>query len=109
MPELDLSQDSLYIDGQETITIASASPAASQNVSAVKRRLSLRELEVSDGDFVRGDVKFLFPSAGLDFEPLAGHTITDASAKEWDVIFVELLVLGTRYSCWCKAAEGPPP
>ena len=103
-PDLDLA-DLSTLDGRETITITQAVTMTQQTVAnALKRPLSLREIEVFAGTLGHGDVKFNFPLAGTTFAPDVNDVITDSGGKDWDVKAVDLLSLGTRYRCWCKEA-----
>jgi hypothetical protein len=93
------------VDGGETITVTQAVTLTEQTVAgALKRPLSLRELEFFAGTLAHGDVKFNLPVANTEFAPDADDVITDADGQDWDVKAVDLLSLGTRYRCWCKQA-----
>ncbi len=106
MPDLDLA-DLTTLDGRETITITQAVTLIQQTVAnALKRPLSLREVEVFAGTLGHGDAKFNFPKAGTTFAPGLDDIITDSGGTGWDVKAVDLLSLGTRYRCWCK--KRPP-
>ena len=56
-----------------------------QVASALRRPVSLREIEASSGTLQHGDVKFQVPAAGLTFAPAAGDTVTD-DESDWDVL-----------------------
>lgn len=104
-PELSLDGfDSL--DGGETVTVTQAVTLTEQTVeNALKRPLSLREIELFTGVLTYGDVKFNLPAAGLDFAPDIDDVIAEAGGQTWEIKAVDLLALGTRYRCWCQ--KGP--
>jgi hypothetical protein len=100
MTEID---DMEFLDGTETVTVTQAVTLTEQTVAgALKRPLSLRELEFFAGTLEHGDVKFNLPVSGTSFAPDVDDVITDSDGQEWDVKAVDVLSLGTRYRCWCK-------
>jgi hypothetical protein len=93
------------LDGIETVTVTQAVTLTEQTVAAaLKRPLSLRELEFFAGTLEPGDVKFNLPVANTSFAPDVDDVITDSDGQGWDVKAVDVLSLGTRYRCWCKKA-----
>jgi hypothetical protein len=106
MPSLNLNDDLASADGTETVTLTQAGTLEEQTVeSALRRPVSLREIEASGGTFAHGDVKFHVPAAGLAFAPAAGDTVEDAE-NLWDVLAVDLLALESRYRLWCRFSGG---
>lgn len=107
MPNLDLTHDLAAADGGETVTIVQAGTLAEQSAAnAVRRAVSLGEIEASGGTFTHGDFKFHVPAVGLSFVPAAADTLTDAATRQWDILAVDLLAMQSRYRLWCRASSG---
>jgi hypothetical protein len=104
-PALNLD-DMDSLDGGQTVTMTQAVTLTEQTVEhALKRPLSLREIELFTGVLTYGDMKFNLPAADLDFAPDIDDVITELGGQTWDIKAVDLLALGTRYRCWCQ--KGP--
>jgi hypothetical protein len=107
MPELNLNDDLSSADGLETVTITQAGTLEEQTASALRRPVSLREIEASGGALQHGDVKFQVPAEGLTFAPDTGDTLTDG-ADLWDVLDADLVVMRSRYQLWCRYSGEMP-
>jgi hypothetical protein len=100
-----IAADLEHVDATETVTLTQTATMTEKTVEhALRRPVSLREIEASGGSYARGDMKFNLPQDQTSFVPVAGDTITDAATQVWNIQEVERLALGTRYRCWCKPA-----
>ena len=103
MPEPDLD-DLEFLDGGQIVTVTQAGTLTEQTVAgALKRPLSLREIDLFAGTLTHGDAKFNLAVSETSFAPAVGDTLSDSDGRDWEIEAVDLLSFGTRYRCWCKA------
>lgn len=112
---LDISNDYLIFDGSEAITFVSVgtttvdddgSVAESGNTStavasALRREVSLREVQESGGRYQVGDVWWTIPQVLLVASPKAGDRIT-AGSETWHVVEVRDSTLTSRWRTLCR-------
>lgn len=112
-----------YVDGLETVIVRQAGTTAKQVVlNALRRQVSAKEAEASNGVYTQHDVKWELPTRKRDtgvFTPEAGDLIVseqvvNPNIKEeilddfsngsiaWTVNAVDLSTLKTRWRCWSK-------
>ena len=91
-------------DGLEAVTINRR--GSSDNVSvtnALQRALGTREIEASDGKYLRGDVVWHIPAVevvngdGDTIEPAPGDLIVDAASDRWTILEKRLDTLEHRW------------
>lgn len=104
---IDFSADADVFDGLQPVTVQLPDDSEPLSVAALKRPITLRELELSNGLYLPGDVRWHFSATGLAQEPVVGTLLTEADGRTWSVIDMEGAVFGARYTCTARAVGGP--
>jgi hypothetical protein len=104
---LDFSNDADVFDGRQPVTVQL--PEADEPLALVvlKRPITLRELELSNGLYLPGDVRWYFSATGLTQAPVVGTLITEVDGRTWSVIDVAGAVFGARYTCTARSVGEP--
>lgn len=107
---LDVSNDFAVFDGAETVTLHG--PRTSNGVEptavslpALRRVLTVREVEASNGKYAASDVRWHLPDAELPNAPALGSVIVDADGRAWTILEATRVTLGSRWSCTARAWE----
>ena len=103
---LDFSTDADVFDGLQPVTLQPPDDGEPVVASALKRPITLRELELSNGLYLPGDVRWHFSATGLIQEPIVGTLITEADGRTWSVVEMEGAVFGARYTCTARSVGG---
>ena len=104
--EFQMGDDAAVFDGLETVALLRPGDEEATTAVALKRPLTLRELELSGGAYLPGDVRFHFSAAALVEEPMVGTVITDGDGRTWTVIEMDDGVLGARCTCTARPVGG---
>jgi len=100
----DIADDLLEMDGVEQITLTRRVGNPQSAIEALRRKISNREMAISDGRYSSSDVRFHVRVN--DFEltaaPVIGDTITDSDGEVWTILAVSKATLDTRYACHCR-------
>lgn len=102
---LDLSGDAEVFDGLQLVTVELPDAAGSFSALALKRPLTLREIELSAGSLLPGDVRWHFSAADLPATPIVETLITEADGRVWTVIIAAAAVFGGRRTCTARVVE----
>lgn len=115
--EVCIANDLLCTDGRTNLVIkrrseGSYDPLAGaydqgttieQTIRANKTQVTLRELQQSNAFLSVRDVKFRVAASQADWTPDKGDIVTDlADGKRYEIIAVDIQVLGTQILCWCR-------
>lgn len=93
-----IADDLLIVDGQETVTLLSpAGAVVTVSEHALRRAITTREAETSQGQYRRGDVRWHLPASDLTSAPELGARMRDEAGIEWTVLEVEHATLATRW------------
>jgi len=100
---IDPTQDHEVFDGGEPLLFRQAGTGACDRIPhALRRGVSLSELNNSRGVLRQGDVRWDAPAAGLAFAPAPGDQFQAADGQLWTILRVEQAVFGTRFRCWSR-------
>lgn len=102
----DFTNDCGLFDGRQAVTLRL--PASSDDAAAagLKRPLTQRELELSGGAYLPGDVRWHFEAACLTIEPIVGTQIVEADGRTWVVVGRSDGVFGSRCTCTARPVGG---
>lgn len=107
---LDLSHDFAVFDGAETVTLrgprtSNGVEPAAVSLPAMRRVLTVREVEASRGKYAANDVRWHLPDAELPTGPALGSVIVDGAGRAWTILEATRVTLGSRWSCTARAWE----
>ena len=105
-PVPDYGADTNVFDGREQVTVEVPDEDAF-TAWALKRPVTERELELSGGLYMPGDVRWHFAATDLEQEPVVGTLITEAGGRVWSVIDTRDGVFGARCTCTGRLVSGP--
>jgi len=89
-------------DGRQPVTVLVPDAEEGASVLGLKRPLTLRELELSHGAYLPGDVRWHFVAADLEDSPTVGTLITEADGRVWSVVDLDAGVFGGRCTCTAR-------
>lgn len=98
----NFGSDASVFDGLQTVTVQVPNAEEGFAAQALKRPVTLRELELSNGLLLPGDVRWHFASTDLTAEPVVGTQIIEASGVTWSVVDRDDGVFGTRRTCTAR-------
>ena len=101
-PTPDFSADAAVFDGRQSVTVEPPDAAVPFTIDALKRPVTLREMELSGGLYLPGDVRWHFAAPSLEAEPIVGTLITENDGRVWSVIDLEATVFGGRRTCTAR-------
>jgi head-tail adaptor len=88
------------VDQLEAVTVRDVSASTNTPVaSALRRAVTTREAEASEGKYTESDVVWHLPASLLASPPAVGDTITDASANVWTILEVQQAAADSRWRC----------
>lgn len=107
---LDVSNDFAVFDGAEIVTLceprsSSGVEPAAVTTPALRRKLTVREIEASRGKYTASDVRWHLPDAELPTAPALGSLIVDGAGRAWTILEASRVTLGSRWSCTARAWE----
>ena len=105
---LDFTDDAAVFDGLQTVMVQLPESEETVEVSALKRPITLRELELSNGQYLPGDVRWHFAATSLAEAPIVGALIVESDGRTWSVVDSEHAVFGGRYTCTARPVGGAP-
>src|SRR5690349_16892626 len=105
---IDFSTDADVFDGLQNVAVQLPDAGEPMTAAALKRPITLRELELSNGLYLPGDVRWHFSATGLSQSPVVGTLITESDGRTWSVIEMEGAVFGARYTCTARSVGGSP-
>lgn len=95
--------DDAVFDGTEPVTLRRRGEATGLSiVRALRRAVSQRESDPSDGICRAADVRWHLPAHEVADAPTPGATIVDTAGEVWTVLSVERATLGNRFACACR-------
>jgi head-tail adaptor len=100
---LHVTGDLGCFDGLEGVHVSlpgNSTPVAV--AGALRRSVTTREAEASDGTYTASDLKWHLPVAQLESAPPLGSVITAADGEPWTVLEVAAQTLGERWLCWTR-------
>ena len=89
-------------DGLQAVTLADREGDTDAVAHALRRAVSLREADASDGLYTASDVHWHLPQEEVAGAPVLGGTITDADDEEWTILATSDDTLGDRWDCICR-------
>lgn len=101
----DIADDLLEMDGVAQVTLTRRVGNPQLEVNVLRRKISNREMAISDGRYSSSDARFHIQVNLFDNEnpaPVIGDTITDADGDTWTILAVSKTTLDTRYACHCR-------
>jgi hypothetical protein len=104
MSALNLQHDFATIaDGLESVTLerrdgGGATPLA----NALRRAVTTREAEQSDGRYTAADVRWHLDASELTEPPRLGDRLLDTAGETWTVLETRLATGGSRWACLCR-------
>jgi hypothetical protein len=104
-PTPDFSADLTMFDGRQTVTVE-VPDAEPFMTDALKRPVTLREMELSGGLYQPGDVRWHFAAPSLAAEPIVGTLISESGGCVWSVIDSQATVFGGRQTCTARLVAG---
>lgn len=107
---LDLSNDFAVFDGAQNVVIrgprtSSGVAPAEQPTAALRRAVTVREIEASHGKYAAGDVRWHFPAAAITAAPALGSMIVDTDGRAWTILETSHETLGSRWRCTARSWE----
>lgn len=98
------SSDYLYVDGTESITLASATESITVAHAKRSRVSAGSQLSGMDAGGILFDLAMAEVTGAID-EPTAGMTITDSDNRVYVVDSVLTLVISEIWQCVCRIGE----
>jgi len=98
-PAPNYRNDTSIFDGRQSVTIALPETHEPFTAFGLKRPVTTREMEVSGGLYMPGDVRWHFVAASLDAAPIVGTLITESGGRVWSVVDTQATVFGGQLSC----------
>lgn len=98
----NFGSDASVFDGLQTVTVQAPDAEEGFTAQALKRPVTLRELELSNGIYLPGDVRWHFASADLEADPVVGTLIVESGGRTWSVVERDASVFGTRHTCTAR-------
>jgi head-tail adaptor len=90
-------------DGLQAVTLTDRDDANADAVAdALRRAVTLREAERSNGLYTTSDVHWHLPQSQVTTDPQPGYIITDSNDDEWTILAVEDQTLTDRWRCTCR-------
>lgn len=98
----EFEPDASVFDGLRTVTVQVPDAAEGFAAQALKRPVTLHELEQSSGLLQPGDIRWHFASADLAADPVVGTLIIEAGGAKWSIVDRNVSVFGTRLTCTAR-------
>lgn len=107
---LDLSHDFAVFDGAQSVVVraprtSAGAAGAEVQTAALRRSVTVREVEASRGRYTAGDVRWHLPTAQVPVAPALGSTIIDDDGRAWTIVETRHVTLGSRWCCTARAWE----
>jgi hypothetical protein len=99
---LDYGDDPTVFDGRQEVSVEVPEAAEAFSAWALKRPIALRELELSGGSLLPGDVRWHFAADELEDEPVVGTLVTESGGRVWSVIEYETRAFNARVTCTAR-------
>lgn len=93
--------DMAVMDGLETVTVVTGADSE-VSASAVRRAVTTKEAEASNGDYTTADYVYHLPVADLTFSPLPGGSVTDADTVVGVILDAQKATIKTRWRLICR-------
>jgi hypothetical protein len=103
----DYGADPNVFDGRQQVNVEVPEAEEGFTAWALKRPVTERELELSGGLYMPGDVRWHFAATSLEEEPVVGTLISETGGRVWSVIDVQDGVFGARCTCTSRLVSGP--
>src|SRR5436190_23774575 len=98
-PTPNYRTDTSVFDGRQAVTIALPETDEPFTALGLKRPVTTREMEVSGGLYMPGDVRWHFVAASLEAVPIVGSLITETDGRVWSVIDLTATIFGGQQTC----------
>lgn len=92
----------LVADGLQSVTLTDRDDADQAIEHALRRAVTRRESEASNGFYSTSDVHWHLPQSEVTGEPQLGWVVTDADENEWTALAVEDQTLTDRWRLTCR-------
>jgi len=107
---LDLSHEFAVFDGAQSVVVraprtSSGAAGAELQTAALRRSVTVREVEASRGKYTAGDVRWHLPTAQVPVAPALGSLIIDDDGRAWTIVETRHQSLGSRWCCTARAWE----
>ncbi len=94
------TNDLQYVDALESVSfLQPAAGTPTLITGALRRQVTTREAEATDGVYTRSDVHWHLPTSELPTAPQLGATITDSENTIWTVLAVSPTNLDANWRC----------
>jgi len=92
-------------DGLEAVTLVRRGKTSTSVAKALQRAISTHEVEISDGKYRAGDVRWHLPAAEVTTAPEPGDKIKDAGGNYYTLLDVQAATLENRWRCIARNVE----
>ena len=96
------------VDSTEAVTFVAADETATEIIAALRRRVTARDIEQSQGRFTQADTFWHLPQSELSTTPQPGEQIVDAADQAWVILAVNQDVHDGRWRCACRLSALNP-
>lgn len=97
-PTPNYRTDTSVFDGRQAVTIA-LPDVEPFTALGLKRPVTNREMEISGGLYMPGDVRWHFVAASLEAAPIVGSLIIETDGRVWSVIDLAATIFGGQQTC----------
>lgn len=95
-------------DSTEGVTFVAADETATEITAALRRRVTVRDIEQSQGRFTQADTLWHLPQSELSAAPQPGEQIVDADDQTWLIFNVNQDLHDGRWRCACRRSALHP-
>ena len=102
---VDIADDLLLMDGLAKVILTRRVGNPQANIEALRRKISNREMAISDGRYTSSDVRFhvrVNEFGNENPKPVIGDTISDIDGDIWTILAVSKTTLDTRFALHCR-------
>ncbi len=92
-------------DATKAVTFVAADESTTEISSALRRRITRREVERSGGRFSQADLFWHLPASELSAVPTPGERIVDDTEQSWVILVVDQDVIDGRWRCACRLSS----
>jgi hypothetical protein len=94
------------VDGKQPITLHRPGGGGSLSIEAALRRaVTTREADASEGKYSTSDVVWLLPASGDNPQPQVGDRIVEAEGSWWTILASTRDVAGARWRCHARRLD----
>jgi len=90
------------VEGLEPVTLHRRGGPQTSIARALRRAVTTREPDASDGQVTLSDVHWHLPAAECPDRPSLGDALMDSAGDRWTVLAVAVSVLAGRWDCACR-------